>query len=351
MALFDTQRAMTAAGLNMLSQFGSGDRLAFTRAAAGAAVSGGNLSSLTNVTAPQTAMDIAVIQTISSGGRAVTVQKTNAGFSAAQTVKQIGLFASLNGGAEVLFAVAQDPVGVVIPAEADTPSYVFAFDFLFPFSATDDITITVSGAFATAADLTSEIAARQSGDNSLTASITALGTQKANQSDLSAHIGNTAAHVTAADKAKWNALPSAISAFLSNGIFYAADNDLLVSAGSGLAVNVQNGAANICGFVYNPGSGSQSLALAAANASNPRIDRVVIRLTAAAATVALAVVAGAPSANPAAPALTRTAEVYELGIAAVLVPAGAAAPGTITDTRFDTSLCGVVSSLLPTVYA
>ncbi|MFT8887771.1 MAG: hypothetical protein ABF904_03040 [Ethanoligenens sp.] len=57
-------------------------------------------------------------------------------------------------------------------------------------------------------------------------------------------------------------------------------------------------------------------------------------------------------ATPMAPALTRTSDVYEIGIADMLIPAAATliAANNITDTRLNTSLCGLVNSLITAVY-
>jgi hypothetical protein len=78
----------------------------------------------------------------------------------------------------------------------------------------------------------------------------------------------------------------------------------------------------------------------------------VVRLSQVSRSIQLAVVDGTPAATPAAPALTRTSDVYELGIADVLIPAAATSIATnnITDTRLNTSLCGLVNSLVTAVY-
>jgi hypothetical protein len=66
----------------------------------------------------------------------------------------------------------------------------------------------------------------------------------------------------------------------------------------------------------------------------------------------LAVLTGAANPNPAPPTLTRTPEVYELGIANILVPAGVITipPANTTDTRADPTVCGLVNSLVAAVY-
>lgn len=138
---------------------------------------------------------------------------------------------------------------------------------------------------------------------------------------------------------------------VSNGVFYATATNLQATPGNGLAVSVAAGSAWINGYRYE-NTDDLNLPLTTANGSNPRIDRVVVRLSHVSRNIQLAVVAGTPAATPSAPALTRTSDVYELGIADVLIPAAATsiAANNITDTRLNTSLCGLVNSLVTAVY-
>lgn len=138
---------------------------------------------------------------------------------------------------------------------------------------------------------------------------------------------------------------------VTNGIFYAVATNLQVSPGSGLAVSVAAGSAWINGYRYE-NTDALNLPLTTANGSNPRIDRIVVSLSMVSRSIQLAAVAGTPAASPVAPALTRTSDIYELGIADVLVPAAATsiAANNITDTRLNTSLCGLVNSLVSSVY-
>jgi len=138
---------------------------------------------------------------------------------------------------------------------------------------------------------------------------------------------------------------------VSNGVFYATSTNLQVSPGIGLAVSVAAGNAWINGYRYE-NTDDLNIPLATANGSNPRIDRIVIRLSQITRSIQLAVVTGTPTATPVAPELTRTSDIYELGIADVLVPAAATSisVNNITDTRLNTSLCGLVNSLVSAVY-
>lgn len=89
-----------------------------------------------------------------------------------------------------------------------------------------------------------------------------------------------------------------------------------------------------------------TLAVPAAHATYPRIDRVVVRLNASPGrTIDIVVKPGTAAPTPAAPALTRTAETWELSLAQVRVEAGATSilSAKITDERGNSSLCGVAA--------
>jgi hypothetical protein len=108
---------------------------------------------------------------------------------------------------------------------------------------------------------------------------------------------------------------------------------LQVSAGTGLAVNVAAGEAMVRGHYYTSDA-VEALALATANATNPRLDVVVLRLDPTANSIVLAVKTGTPAGSPTAPALVQTdAGIYEEPLANVLVPANSGVPTTITDRR------------------
>jgi hypothetical protein len=108
---------------------------------------------------------------------------------------------------------------------------------------------------------------------------------------------------------------------------------LEVSAGTGLAVDVEAGEAMVRGHYYISDA-TESLALATADASNDRLDTVVLRLDPSANSIVLAVKTGTPAGSPSAPALVQTdAGIYEQPLADVLVPATSGVPTTITDRR------------------
>jgi hypothetical protein len=115
-----------------------------------------------------------------------------------------------------------------------------------------------------------------------------------------------------------------------------ATTDLLVTApGSGMSVSLAAGQALVRGhYYYN--STAQTLAVTTANASNPRIDLVVLTLDPAVNTITASVLAGTPAVSPVAPTLTQTdAAVYQIALAQVLVPAAASVitQANVTDIR------------------
>ena len=138
---------------------------------------------------------------------------------------------------------------------------------------------------------------------------------------------------------------------VTNGIFFADANNLKVTASEGMHVIVAPGSAWIRGYAYENTLPLQ-LSLTTANGTYPRIDRVVLRLSAVDRNIALAIKTGTALDLPVPPALTRTAEMYELGLADVLVGKGVVSitQDKITDTRLDSSLCGTVNSLITAVY-
>ena len=109
----------------------------------------------------------------------------------------------------------------------------------------------------------------------------------------------------------------------------------VTTAGTAMTVSVATGQALVRGhYYYN--TTSATLNIAAANATNPRIDSIVLHLDPALNSTVLTVLTGTPAATPVAPTLTQTdSGVYELLLATVLVPAASSvvSSGNITDAR------------------
>lgn len=130
---------------------------------------------------------------------------------------------------------------------------------------------------------------------------------------------------------------------------YSAEEDFAVSISGELSLTVSAGQAWVRPARFRGRSiimeQPTTLALTAADPVRTRIDRVVLRYDAAARKTSLQVLEGTPdSASPSAPAITRTALVYDLCLAEITRPAGSTAitAANLTDTRADEDICGVM---------
>ena len=130
---------------------------------------------------------------------------------------------------------------------------------------------------------------------------------------------------------------------------YSAEEDFAVSISGELSLTVSAGQAWVRPARFRGRSiimeQPTTLALTAADPVRTRIDRVVLRYDAAARKTSLQVLEGTPdSASPTAPAITRTALVYDLCLAEITRPAGSTAitAANLTDTRADEDICGVM---------
>ena len=132
-----------------------------------------------------------------------------------------------------------------------------------------------------------------------------------------------------------------------DGVFPSPSTAFQLRAGTGLTAAIQPGALFCQGkFAYDTeaapvtftqNSGEQNL-----------IARLVFRRDLPNRTGDFVVLYGTPAAEPQAPSLTRTADIHELGIADVLLKAGAESitDADITDLRMDSSLCGIITGSL-----
>ena len=130
---------------------------------------------------------------------------------------------------------------------------------------------------------------------------------------------------------------------------YSAEDDFAVSIAGDLSVTVSAGQAWVRPQRFRGRSiimeQPTTLTLTAADPVRSRIDRVVLRYDAAARQTRLQVLEGTPdSASPTAPAITRTALVYDLCLAEITRPVGSTAitAADLTDTRADEDICGVM---------
>ena len=133
---------------------------------------------------------------------------------------------------------------------------------------------------------------------------------------------------------------------LSDGYVRDVGDELVVIASTpaAMSVEVKTGRGYIQGYSFDVEDTNYPLSIPAADPDNPRIDRIVARLSVSVSqNITLAVLTGTPDASPQPPALTRNSETYELSLAQVLVTAGATSvpAGNITDERNNTFVCGI----------
>lgn len=121
---------------------------------------------------------------------------------------------------------------------------------------------------------------------------------------------------------------------------------LAVTNGGSLNATVAAGQASVAGLYYE-NDASKALTLSAADSTDARIDVIVVRLNpASTGTLALAVLEGTPDPSPVAVAVTEAEDgIYELAVAEVVVPAGSAVLGTITDRRVFTTRGNTLTAL------
>lgn len=113
-----------------------------------------------------------------------------------------------------------------------------------------------------------------------------------------------------------------------------------------MSVTVNPGTAMLEGHWYL-NDAAFPLQVTAADATYPRIDRVVLRLdlTLDVRKIHLAVLKGIPAAAPQPPALTRNENIYELSLALLSIAANATTVGTVIDERVDAAVCGISQGL------
>lgn len=135
----------------------------------------------------------------------------------------------------------------------------------------------------------------------------------------------------------------------TTGVMPNPSTNLQVSAGTdGMTVQVAAGFAVIDGGLCQE-TETRTLEVTAADDTYDRIDTVVLRWNenVDVRTADLYIIAGTPSANPVRPTLQRDNSIYEIGLADVFVTKRVATVTNdkITDTRYEASRCGIVSSV------
>jgi hypothetical protein len=160
-------------------------------------------------------------------------------------------------------------------------------------------------------------------------------------------VGQIAGLLWAAD------LPDALALF-GIGVVPGVGSELAASsAGTDMEIDVAAGMAMLKDGQPYIQEATQAVVIGTSDPSNPRIDRVVLRLTREGQTdqgkIVLAVAEGTPAGSPVAPALTQTSATWEFSLAQVSVLAGVTsiAANKVTDERYSTSLGQAYAFLYP----
>lgn len=140
---------------------------------------------------------------------------------------------------------------------------------------------------------------------------------------------------------------SYFASFIGTGVYANPVSNLQVTAAGNMALVVAMGKAWINGYCYENTEG-MSVVLDLADGTLKRIDRIVVRLDLVARNVTLQVLKGVKSGTPQAPVLVRNNQTYDISLATILIKNGTSQllPADITDTRFDSTVCGVVTGVV-----
>lgn len=133
---------------------------------------------------------------------------------------------------------------------------------------------------------------------------------------------------------------------ISTGILNGGENLQVVCTGTDMSIQIKQGYAWLEGYLYKIDTEDLGKELATADPVLDRVDRVVIRLDKQLEHryVKAFVLKG----TPAAPALTRDENIYEISLAQIRIVAGKSfiEQSEITDERLDSNVCGLANSLI-----
>ena len=139
-----------------------------------------------------------------------------------------------------------------------------------------------------------------------------------------------------------------IGKLLTDGVLPNPSTNMQVSAGTGMNVLVEPGFA-ICSGGMKLEESQRTLAIQASDSSYDRIDTVVLRWNDndSDRICDFYIVEGTPAASPVRPSLTRTESIWELGLADLFISKNSTEISNqrITDTRYESARCGVISSI------
>ena len=142
-------------------------------------------------------------------------------------------------------------------------------------------------------------------------------------------------------------LTNYLNLIVSNGVFPNPSTNLQVIAGTGMNIIVKAGSAWINGH-KGINTADLILPISASDVTLNRIDIVVIRVNKTTRLIEIVVKEGTKASTPVAPTIQRDENIYELCLGKVYVgkQVTSITQSVITDTRLDTSVCGVTAVLI-----
>lgn len=140
------------------------------------------------------------------------------------------------------------------------------------------------------------------------------------------------------------------ASFIGNGVFPNPSTQLQVLSNNNMTVTISEGKGFINGAIYY-NTENLILKIDPADGVLNRIDRVILRFDNLERNITCKVKKGTFASTAIPPGLQRDADAYELCIAEIKITAGAVSilQSNITDTRLDSSACGIVTQTVKTI--
>lgn len=139
-----------------------------------------------------------------------------------------------------------------------------------------------------------------------------------------------------------------IKSLFSDGVLPNPSTNMQVQAGEGMTVIVNPGFA-ICNGCMKLEEKARTLVVQASSTSLDRIDTVILRLNnnEDVRSLDFYVLQGTPATNPVRPSLTQNDTIWEIGLADIFIASNTSVITNqrITDTRYETARCGIISSI------
>ena len=118
---------VTNAGLGLIAQYMSGQQLWLDYASGGTGtVNPASLMARTALSNQKQIFPIVGVREVENGKK-LNIQIINIGLAAGYQMQQVGIWAHINTGPPVLFAILQDAAGIPVPSETDLPEFSMNF--------------------------------------------------------------------------------------------------------------------------------------------------------------------------------------------------------------------------------